>query len=272
MKCAAETSSIITLTTDFGIQGPFVGSMKGAILQINPDVKIIDISHQINPFDLFDAAFLVSCAYGYFPEGTVHCIVVDPGVGSDRRPVLAISKKYMFVAPDNGVLSYIYEKEAIDEVIHIKESRYFLDQVSRTFHGRDIFAPVSAWLARGIDPDDLGPRIMDYARLHLPKAFASKDGKRIYAQVIHIDIFGNLLTNIGHDLFESCRERNISKFRLRFGDICIERLCQAYTDLKKGETGAIFGSQGFLELFASEDSLAKRHCIKKGMRVDVVFE
>ncbi|MGA1865139.1 MAG: S-adenosyl-l-methionine hydroxide adenosyltransferase family protein [bacterium] len=263
---------IITLTTDFGIKGPFVGSMKGVILEINSDACIIDISHEINPFDLLDAAFLVSCAYSYFPSGTVHCIVVDPGVGSERRPVVAVTEKYFFVAPDNGVLSYIFEKEQITEVIHLTESQYFLNKISQTFHGRDIFAPVSAWLTKGINPRSMGPEIKDYIRLDLPKAKASNDNKRIFGEVIHIDIFGNLLTNIPHSLFEKGFEGGKSRFKVLVGGISIERLCNSYADLQKKGMGMIMGSQGYLELFAAQDSLAKEWGIRKGERVEVMFE
>lgn len=272
MAPVSETHSIITLTTDFGMQDPFVGSMKGAILQINPDARIIDISHQIDTFDLFDASFLVSCSYKYFPPGTIHCIVVDPGVGSERRPILAVSERYMFVAPDNGVLSHIYEQEAITRVIHIRESKYFLVNISQTFHGRDIFAPVCAWLSKGIAPMETGPEIFDYIRLELPKSYVSEDGKSIYGQVIYIDHFGNLLTNIEYNLIEKAFRGDMSRFRALIEGALIERFCYAYTDLERGNIGAIAGSQGYLELFASKDSLSKRLGIVKGAKVEVFLE
>jgi S-adenosylmethionine hydrolase len=263
---------IITLVTDFGIKDPFVGSMKGVILKINPDARIIDISHEINSFDLLDAAFLVSCAYNYFPSGTVHCIVVDPGVGSERRSIIAVTEQYSFVAPDNGVLSYIFEKEQIIEAIHLTESKFFLNKISQTFHGRDIFAPVSAWLTKGINPRSMGPVIKDYVRLDLPKAKASQDNKKIFGEVIHIDIFGNLLTNIPHSLFNEGFKRGKSGFKVLVGSISIERLCNAYTDMPKKDMGAIMGSQGYLELFAAQNSLAEEWGIRKGAPVEVIFE
>ncbi len=265
---------IITLTTDFGIKDPFVGSMKGVILEINPEAVIIDISHEINPFDLLEAAFLLSCFYAYFPAGTIHCIVVDPGVGSERRPIAAITDKYSFVAPDNGVLSYIFEKEQIVEVIYLTESKYFLNNISQTFHGRDIFAPVSAWLAKGINPRAIGPIIRDYIHLDLPKASASEDNKRILGEVIHIDIFGNLVTNIPRSLFEKGFKGGISGFKAIVGGVSIEsqHLCNAYADLQKSSMGAIIGSQGYLEFFAARDSLANICGIRRGERVEVIFE
>jgi S-adenosylmethionine hydrolase len=246
--------------------------MKGVILKINPKVLIIDISHEINPFDILEASFLISCAYMYFPDGTVHCIVVDPGVGGDRRPILVVTKTYFFVAPDNGILSYIFQKEVIKEVIHLKENEFFLNDVSQTFHGRDIFAPVSAWLTRDINPRCMGPQIMDYVHLDLPKAKISEDRKRIYGEVIHIDIFGNLVTNISHHLFKNCLNGEGSGFKLMAGQNYVERLCKAYDDLEKGSAGAILSSQGYIELFASQDSLAKKWGIKKGDIVELIFE
>ncbi len=266
------SNKIITLTTDFGTQAPFVGSMKGVILKINPKARIIDISHQINPFDLLEAAFLISCVYKYFPKGTIHCIVVDPGVGSIRRPILAVSEQYRFVAPDNGVLSYIFEQEDVREVIHIKESKYFLDKVSWTFHGRDIFAPLSAWLTKGVDPKDIGSRINDYVRLSLPKPLVSEDGKRISGQIIHIDLFGNLITNIEYILIEKAIKKGVYGFKAKIGSMTVKSFCQSYSDLEKGDFGLIAGSQGYLELFAYQDSLARISGIKKGAEVEVILE
>ena len=272
-----ETSDnlpIITLTTDFGGKGPFVGSMKGVILEINPRVRIIDISHEINAFDLLEAAFLISCAYHYFPTGTIHCIVVDPGVGSERRAILAVSKKYTFVAPDNGVLSYIFEKGDIESVVHLKETEFFLEKVSQTFHGRDVFAPVSAWLTKGIDPMCMGPQIRDFVRLDLPKAKLSSDRRQIDGQVIHIDIFGNLLTNISHDLIRDCLEGKKADFRVKVGDIFMEHLSlyNSYDDLEVGGVGAILGSQGYLELFAKQESLSEKWGVHKGAQVKLRVE
>lgn len=267
-----HTQPIITLTTDFGISGPFVGSMKGVILEINPRAQIIDISHGIDPFDLLDAAFLVGCAYSYFPSGTIHCIVVDPGVGGERRPIVALSTRYSFVAPDNGVLSYIYEQESIERVIHLKEPAYFLPRISRTFHGRDIFAPAAAWLSRGIDPQRMGPTIDDYVRCDIPRPRVSMNGTRIHGRVIHIDIFGNLVTNIPFSMVEHRLGPGESGFTVTIKDIVIDRLCTAYEDAGKGKTGAIIGSHGYIELFSNQDSLAKRGGIAKGEPLEVILE
>jgi len=265
------TQRIITLTTDFGTRGPFVGSMKGVILEINPRAQIIDIAHEIDPFDIPDAAFLISCAYSYFPVGTIHCIVVDPGVGGERRPIVAVTARYSFVAPDNGVLSYIYEQESIKQVIHLKEPAYFLTQISRTFHGRDIFAPAAAWLSRGIDPQRMGPGIDDYVRCNIPRPAVSGDGDRIQGCVIHIDIFGNLVTNIPFSLVEQHLHAGESGFTVTIKGIVINHLCKSYEDAEKGATGAIIGSHGHIELFANQDSLARREGIAKGEPLEVIL-
>ncbi|MGA1796073.1 MAG: S-adenosyl-l-methionine hydroxide adenosyltransferase family protein [bacterium] len=267
----SHTQRIITLTTDFGASGPFVGSMKGVILGINPQVQIIDIAHEISPFDLLDAAFMVSCAYSYFPARTIHCIVVDPGVGGERRPIVAVTTRYSFVAPDNGVLSYIYERESIERVIHLKEHAYFLPRISRTFHGRDIFAPAAAWLSRGVDPQRMGPVIDDYVRCDIPRPKVSGGGTRIQGRVIHIDIFGNLVTNIPFSLVEDRLGQREAGFSVTIKDIVIDRLCKAYEDAGKGKTGAIVGSHGYIELFSNQDSLARQGGIAKGEPLEVIL-
>src|SRR5437773_2554431 len=156
---------IITLTTDFGLADPFVGIMKGVILGIAPNAQLVDITHDIRAYDILEPAFIIDSAYRYFPDGSVHIVVVDPGVGSARRPIAAVSRGHLFVAPDNGVLSTVLQ----DEVYHITNKSLFLDSVSQTFHGRDIFAPVAAHLARGLPIESLGPRILDFVKLPVPR-------------------------------------------------------------------------------------------------------
>src|SRR5215831_14066353 len=151
---------IITLTTDFGLSDPFVGIMKGVILGIAPEAQIVDISHDIRSYDIVEGAFLIHSTHEYFPEGTVHVVVVDPGVGSARRPIAAFRGGHFFVAPDNGVLSAVLDVE----VYHITNRSLFLDSVSQTFHGRDIFAPVAAHIAKGTPIESVGPRILDFRK------------------------------------------------------------------------------------------------------------
>src|SRR5262245_41541017 len=172
---------IITLTTDFGLSDPFVGIMKGVILGIAPNAQLVDISHDVDSFDILEAAFLIQSAYRYFPHGTVHVVVVDPGVGSTRRPIAAVSHGQRFVAPDNGVLSTVFDSE----VYHIKNHSMFLNSVSKTFHGRDIFAPVAANLAQGTPIDSVGPRILDFIKKPLPRP--RREGNKLVGAVLRID-------------------------------------------------------------------------------------
>jgi S-adenosylmethionine hydrolase len=175
------------------------------------------------------------------------------------------------VAPDNGVLTYIYEYEAIERVVHLKEPAYFCTQISRTFHGRDIFAPAAAWLSRGIDPRRMGPVIDDYVRCEIPRPNVSEDGGRIRGSVIHIDIFGNLVTNIPFSLVEPHLHPGGSGFTVTVKGIVINRLYNSYEDAGKGETGAIVGSNGHIELFANQDSLARRGGIARGEPLEVIL-
>ena len=160
---------VVTLTTDFGTSDHFVGVMKGVIININPDVELVDLCHNVNSYDVFDAAFTLAQSYRYFPSDTIHLVVIDPGVGTARRPILVRTMEYKFVAPDNGVLSLIYEREESVEVRHITADHYFLNPVSNTFHARDIFAPVVGWLSKGVEVDKFGDPITDYAKFASPK-------------------------------------------------------------------------------------------------------
>ena len=160
---------LITLTTDFGLADHFVGVMKGVILRINPDAVLVDISHEVDSYDILDGAFTLAQSYRFFPPGAIHLVVVDPGVGSARRPILASTANAQFVAPDNGVLSMIYEREPDAQVRHITRERHFLRPVSNTFHGRDIFAPIAAWLSKGVEPIEFGETMTDHVRPALPK-------------------------------------------------------------------------------------------------------
>jgi len=242
----------ITLLTDFGTADYFVGAMKGVILSINPEAVIADITHEIPAQDVAAGAFQLLAAYATFPTGTIHVAVVDPGVGSERRPIVVNAGGYFFVGPDNGIFTYVYEREPAFEVTHVTETRYFRHPVSTTFHGRDIFAPVAAALSTRIDLSSLGTRISDPIRLStLPGP-----------QVIHIDHFGNLITNIRCDSFEegtalSLNGRVITEFRRFFG----EQVGNA------GEPFMIWGSAGFLEIAVNGDSAAGVLGVKRGDEV-----
>ena len=246
------TRPIITLTTDFGLSDHFVGVMKGVIFGITPAAQVIDISHGVQPYDVADGAFTIAQAYRYFPKRTIHVVVVDPGVGSARRPLLAEMAGQYFVAPDNGVLSMIFVREE-PIVRHITSERYFLQPVSRTFHGRDVFSPIAAHLAAGITPAKFGKRIDDYIRVSFDKP--AHTGKHTWIGIIlKADHFGNLATNFHIDQFPSLRTH---PFSLNAGVQAITRLALTFSECAPGELFVIVGSSGYLEIAASQGSAAK---------------
>jgi hypothetical protein len=246
------TRPIITLTTDFGLSDHFVGTMKGVILGIQPAAQVIDISHGIQPYDIADGAFTVAQAYRYFPKKTIHVVVVDPGVGSARRPLLAEMAGQYFIAPDNGVLSMIYAREK-PRVRHITAEKYFLHPVSRTFHGRDVFSPAAAHLAAGVTPAQLGKRIEDYLRASFDKP--GHTGQHTWTgTILKADHFGNLATNFHIDQFPAIRTH---AFSLQAGLQAIKRLALTFSECATGELFVIVGSSGYLEVAASEGSASK---------------
>ncbi len=197
--------TLITLTTDFGMADGYVGVMKGVILGLNRDVTIVDLSHDIPPQGIADAAYVLRRAYEFFPRGTIHVVVVDPGVGTDRRAIAVSSPQALFVAPDNGVLTYVLQHATAAgqqiEAVHLTTPRYWLPKVSHVFHGRDIFAPVAGHLSLGVSLDHLGPKIDDLVILPSPRL--ERQPRKIVGQVMHIDRFGNVLTNIPYSDVES---------------------------------------------------------------------
>jgi S-adenosyl-L-methionine hydrolase (adenosine-forming) len=248
--------SLITLTTDFGLSDHFVGTMKGVMLNINPAARFVDISHHINSHDVFDGAFTLFQSYRYFPPDTIHMAVVDPGVGSVRRPIIARSGAYIFVAPDNGVLSLVYESEESVEVREITASHYFLSPVSHTFHGRDIFSPVAAWLSKGVELEKFGDVITDFVRFSSPKPKPVAD-RRFQGVVLKMDKFGNLITNFSSRQFPAFIEENAPAFKLSIGQHEITKLSTSFTDGQPGELLAILGSSGFIEISTNRASAAK---------------
>src|SRR5262245_41467438 len=229
---------LITLTTDFGLEDPFVGVMKGVILGIAPDVQIVDVTHSIPSHDVVRASLTLRSSHRFFPEGTVHVVVVDPGVGSSRRPILISTKRYFFVGPDNGVLSVACELEDQVQVFHLTSRQYFLEPVSNTFHGRDIFSPVAACLSRGVAPDVLGERVQSLVKLEFPQV--RKSGNTLIAKVLHADKFGNLLTNVSADDMTTPQKGSPS-FVIQIGDKEISQLRSSYAEGLPGEIFSIWG-------------------------------
>ncbi len=250
---------IITLLTDFGLKDPFVGTMKGVIYSINPDAQIVDLTHEISPQDVFEGAFNLCQAYRFFPAGTIHIAVVDPGVGGERKSLVIDTGKFIFVAPDNGIASLAAGKEHKNpEVFEINNEKYFLKDVSCTFHGRDIFAPVGAFLSKGVKPKKIGPRINEYKKIDIPEI--KTEGKRAEASVIHIDKFGNAVTNIDTSLTNSIA-------RLHVKENTIEKISKSYEEGCSGETIAIPGSTGFLEISVNKQNAAEILGIGKGEKI-----
>ena len=239
-----KVPNIITLTTDFGLSDSYVGIMKGVILSINREARIIDISHQIKAGSLIQAAGLIQGAYSFFPKGAIHVVVVDPGVGGDRRPILLKTEDHLFVGPDNGLFWPIITTHQHIKIIHVTENKYFLPHVSDTFHGRDIFAPVAAHLSRGVDPLEMGPAINDPEALRIARP--QQKGDILTGQVIRVDNFGSLITNIQRGDLEGFLgpDRPV----IRIGDLIIEGLHKTYAGARKDQTLALIGSSDHLEI------------------------
>jgi S-adenosyl-L-methionine hydrolase (adenosine-forming) len=262
---------IITLTTDFGLNDHFVGTVKGVILGIAPEVEIVDICHSVQAFDVLDGALTIAQAYSYFPTGTVHMVVVDPGVGTERRPILASSDKYHFVAPDNGVLSLMYAREERLHVRHITAEHYNLQPVSKTFHARDIFAPVAAWLTKHVDTEKFGEEIQDFVRFNAPKPKAA-NGNTLRGVVLKVDRFGNLVTNITPQDAPMLFEAQPAPFKILIGKREITEIRLTYAEGAPGEVFGILGSMGYLEIAANRASAAQTLAVGKGSDVNVILE
>lgn len=261
---------VITLTTDFGLADHFVGVMKGVILGINPEVELVDISHEVSSHDVLDGAFTLAASCRYFPAGTIHLVVVDPGVGSARRPILARAPAAWFVAPDNGVLSPFYEREGA-EVRHITSIRYFLQPISNTFHGRDVFSPVAAWLSKGIAPEEFGSVISDYVRVGLPRPRRLSE-RTLQGEVLKVDKFGNVITNFAASDAAEIFGEAAKAFRITVHQREIRVLHTDYASPTPGEIFAILGSTGYIELAAREESAAKLLNVGRGAAVSLELE
>ena len=234
-------NGLITFTTDFGLTDGFVGTTKGVVRKINPAAQVIDISHQIPPQDIDAAAFVIRTSYRYFPAGTLHMVVVDPGVGSQRKIIAVETEQYFFLAPDNSVLKYIFHDEKIIRVINVANKQYFLQEISQTFHGRDIFSPVAAHIAAGVELKLLGDEIHDFERGKVLTPVIQPH--KIIGHVIYIDRFGNLITNISNQLL-----KKVENIIINVGTIDIQNLSNSYADVRPGEAVALLGSSGFLEI------------------------
>ena len=256
---------IITLLTDFGLKDPYVASMKGVILSINPQCTLVDITHQVSPYDIKEGAFILAQAYSTFPKGTIHLSVVDPGVGSPRKPILFVTKNYFFIGPDNGLFTFALKREKLKKVIALGKMEFFLPEVSPTFHGRDLFAPVAAHLSFGIAPESFGRVIKSWNEISFPEPVLRQE--KLIGEVAHIDTFGNLVCNIDYkNLLKFSKSR---PFVIKIGKRTMRGLKKGYWEGRKDKPMALIGSGGFLEISIKEGNAQKVLKMKKGDRVQV---
>jgi S-adenosylmethionine hydrolase len=258
-------SRIITLMTDFGTSDHYVGVMKGVILNINRQVEIVDITHAVPPQDILGAAFLIDSTYRYFPSGTIHVVVVDPGVGSERRAIVCQTETAYFVCPDNGILTHIHHNEKHAHAVAVENSAYFLPQVSNTFHGRDIFAPVAAHLSRGVPISELGNPVAQPVQLALPKPQVT--GEMVIGHIIWVDSFGNLVTDISREILESLEGQN--GVVIHAGSAKIDHFNRSYAESEIGEVLAIIGSFNRLEISINQGNAAQVLGLKRGNTITI---
>lgn len=263
---AFAANGIVTLLTDFGLADGYAGSMKGVLLQSNPDLIPVDISHTIAPFGIASAAFVLHTYCHDFPGGTVHLAVVDPGVGSARRAIAVLCRGHFFVAPDNGLLSMALGADRVYRAWEITQVKPPRDSVSATFHGRDIFAPAAAHLASGGNPADLGPETGDITLLE--EAAPDITPGRITGQVIHVDHFGNLITNIRGDLL---RDRDPGTILVKTGNYTIVGMSRTYADREAGQLAAYIGSSGLVEIAIVQGNAAHTVRAPLGRTVEIAF-
>ena len=256
---------VVALLSDFGFRDHYVGAMKGVVLNICPEATLVDISHEIPAHDVLTAALELAAAYRYFPVGSVFLVVVDPGVGSERRGVAADIGDYRFVAPDNGVLTAVLGEQPPRRVVELTERRYARPTVSRTFEGRDRFAPAAAWIAKGVQLSALGRPLRDYRVLDIPAPDLADD--RVVGQVLRIDRFGNVVSNIDRKAFESVAQRG--SIQIEVGPHVIGRLVETYTEIGEDEVCALFGGTEHLEFAASSSSAVDRLGVERGAAVVV---
>lgn len=282
-----NSSCIITLTTDFGTSDIYVGVMKGVILNINPHVQIVDITHAISPQNIHEAAFTINSAYRFFPKGTIHVIVVDPGVGSDRQAMVCKTDDGFFVCPNNGVLSYLlqhFETEEVQAVdaVAIENPTYILPRVCNTFHGRDIFAPIAAHLSLDVSLADIGTPIRNLIRFPFPAIHTTQD--TLTGQIISVDSFGNLITNITENVLaafllssestedtvkELDKHAVSAQFEIIAGNTSLKKLNGTYVESEAGKPLAIIGSFGLLEIAINLGNAEAHLGLKSGDKVFV---
>ena len=256
---------LVTLLTDFGDHDYFVASMKGVILSVNPECRLVDLSHQIAPHQIEQAGYALHSCYRYFPEGTVHVAVVDPGVGSDRRALLVSTARYYFLAPDNGLLSRILREEADVEIRRIEHCAYRLTSEGATFDGRDLFAPAAAWLTKGRPLSSFGPVVDD--PLMLPHPEPQRRGETLVGRIEYVDRFGNLISNLTPDHIRAFQSSGRPVVTIRIGDHALEGLVSSYSDGLSDTPAALINSSGRVEVFVNGKSAARQLHLDVGAEV-----
>ena len=257
-------SPIITLTTDFGLLDPYVAAMKGVIYNICPAARIVDLGHNISAHDVVEGALFVAGSAPYFPSATIHVVVIDPGVGSSRKPIVVLAGEQVFICPDNGLLTLVLRKSPLHEIREISNPELMLDKVSPTFHGRDVFAPAAAHLANGIAFSRLGSLLTEIETLAIPESEVREN--EISGEIIHFDHFGNLITNIPRSLIPESTNCNII-----VGDHILKGIKQTYADVNQGCVLALFSSSDYLEIAANKCNAGALLGLSKGNKVRVTY-
>ncbi len=259
--------SLITLTTDFGTRDVYVAAMKGVILGIAPEARLVDISHEVTPQDVMEAAFVLREAFPHFPSGAIHLVVVDPGVGTERLPIALSLNNHIFVGPDNGLFALLLEERPPDALVQLDRPEFWLTEApSNTFHGRDLFAAVAGHLAAGRSLADVGSPIESIRRLHWAMPIADSEGIRGW--VVHIDRFGNCITNVARRQFSDYAGRRVKGY---VGNAILEGLYPTYGAVEKGDPLLLFGSSDRLEIAVNGGNAAELLSIQKGAQINVLF-
>ena len=258
------TAKIVTLITDFGLRDPYVAEMKGAILSICSDAVIVDVSHEIEKFNIRMGAYVLASAAPYFPKGTVHVAVVDPGVGTQRRSLVIETKQGFLVGPDNGVLVLAAERQGIISIHELANTKLMLPHISSTFHGRDVFAPAAAHLAKGLSPAEFGPEIHKVVKPEFAKVKREKGA--LTGEVLHVDGFGNIITNVSEEELASLHAKGPLNVSLPNWKATL-KLIKTYAEAKPEEALAFVGSQGYVEIAVNQGNAAEKFSAKPGDRI-----
>lgn len=251
---------VIALLSDFGLQDHYVGAMKGVLARLAPNAEVVDISHQVPPFDRVLGGLLLYQSYRHFPRKTVFVAVVDPGVGSQRKPILAETEDYFFVGPDNGLLAMALAEQKIRRIVHLNNPKYFLKPLSATFHGRDLFAPVAAHLAQGLGAEFLGTELTDYERL--PDFVPAFSAERIEGRILAFDRFGNAVTNLAKGFVQ--RHHQGKALSARVGGLDLQGLKSCFSEVAPGEALLYFGSGNLLEIAVNQGSAEEKLGLRRG--------